>query len=231
MNTATEAKQATKCFGYLRVSGLGQVDGDGFTRQRQAIEDYASVHGYVVDRYFEERGVSGTAESLDRPAFSEMLEALFVNGVRTVVIERLDRFARDLMIQEKLIADFKKQGFTLISAAEPDLCAEDAGRVAIRQMMGVFAQYERSSIVAKLRGARQRLRAKTGHCEGRKAFGRTEQERATISRVCELHNQRLSCAQIAARLNQEGFTSRMGGAFHTTSVSRILERETVAASK
>jgi len=227
METITEVKQPTKGFGYLRVSGLGQIDGDGFTRQRQAIEAYASAHGYDVERFFEERGVSGTTESLDRPAFSEMLEALFADGVRTVLIERLDRFARDLMIQERLIADFKKQGLVLISAAEPDLCADDAGRVAIRQMMGVFAQYERSSIVAKLRGARQRMRAKTGRCEGRKAFGHTEQERATISRVCELHNQRLSCAQIAARLNQEGYTSRMGSVFHTTSVARILERETV----
>src|SRR5216684_1802325 len=43
------------------------------------------------------------------------------------------------------------------------------------------------------------MRAKTGRCEGRKAFGHTEQERATISRVCELHNQRLSCAQIGKR--------------------------------
>jgi DNA invertase Pin-like site-specific DNA recombinase len=146
MDATMDVKQSTKCFGYLRVSGLGQCDGDGFTRQRQAIEAYASAHGYVVERFFEERGVSGTTESLDRPAFSEMLEALFANGIKTVLIERLDRFARDLMIQERLIADFKKQGVVLISAAEPDLCADDAGRVAIRQMMGVFAQYERSSI-------------------------------------------------------------------------------------
>jgi DNA invertase Pin-like site-specific DNA recombinase len=33
-----------KAFAYLRVSGKGQVDGDGFTRQIEAIKRYASQH-------------------------------------------------------------------------------------------------------------------------------------------------------------------------------------------
>jgi len=31
----------TKAFAYLRVSGKGQVDGDGFSRQSTAITQYA----------------------------------------------------------------------------------------------------------------------------------------------------------------------------------------------
>ena len=33
--------QVTKAFAYLRVSGKGQVDGDGFARQLEAIRSYA----------------------------------------------------------------------------------------------------------------------------------------------------------------------------------------------
>ena len=38
-------------------------------------------------------------------------------------------------------------------------------------MMGAVAQYEKSQIVLKLRGARMRKRAKKGRCEGRKPYG------------------------------------------------------------
>lgn len=51
------------------------------------------------------------------------MTVLHSNGVRTIVIERLDRPARDLMVQETIIADLQKNGFDLISVAEPDLMA------------------------------------------------------------------------------------------------------------
>jgi len=48
----------------------------------------------------------------------------------------------------------------VISVAEPDLMASDTTRVLRRQLMGAVAQYDKSQIVLKLRGARMRKRAK-----------------------------------------------------------------------
>jgi len=56
----------------------------------------------------------------------------------------------------------------------------------MRQMFGAIAEYEKTMIVAKLKAARQRMKVKTGRCEGRKAFGRTEREQATIRHMKEL---------------------------------------------
>ena len=53
------------------------------------------------------------------------MTAIYSNGVRVVLIEKLDRLARDLMVQEATIADLQKHGFTLISVAEPDRMASD----------------------------------------------------------------------------------------------------------
>ena len=89
-----------KCFVYLRVSGKTQVDGDGFTRQLVAVKSYAKAHDIRIVKAFRQEGVSGTKEMANRPAFSEMLEALHSNGVKLVLVKRLDRLARDLMIQE-----------------------------------------------------------------------------------------------------------------------------------
>jgi DNA invertase Pin-like site-specific DNA recombinase len=118
-----------KAFAYLRVSGKGQVNGDGFPRQLAAIRNYAATHDIRLIGSFREEGVSGTKESMDRPAWSELMAALHADGVKAVLIEKLDRLARDLMVQESVIADLHKNNFELISVQEPDLMAKDPTRV------------------------------------------------------------------------------------------------------
>ena len=71
-------------------------------------------------------------------------------------------------------------GIALISVAEPDLMAKDPTRILMRQLMGAVAQYDKSQIVLKLRGARMRKRVAEGRYEGRKPFGRVR-----ASRHCE----------------------------------------------
>ena len=90
----------TKAFAYLRVSGRGQVDGDGFTRQLTAIKKYAAANNIKIVSVFREKGICGATDWEERPAFSEMMGILLTNGIKTVLVERLDRLARDLMVQE-----------------------------------------------------------------------------------------------------------------------------------
>jgi DNA invertase Pin-like site-specific DNA recombinase len=165
---------------------------------------------------------------MDRPAWAEMMTTLYSNGVRVVLIERLDRLARDLMVQERVIADFQKSGFTLISAAEPDLMASDSTRILVRQMMGAIAQYDKANIVAKLRGARLRQKAKTGKCEGAKPFGFYDGEGAVLERMRALRNDGLGFDRIAAALNAEGVQPRRGARWHGCAVNGILSRQETA---
>ena len=211
-----------KAFAYLRVSGMGQVKGDGFPRQLQAIKKYSGEHDIKIVQIFREMGVSGTKESMDRPAWAEMMATLHSNGVKTVVIEKLDRLARDLMVQEATIADLAKSGFTLVSVAEPDLMANDPTRKLMRQMLGAVAEYDKDQIVLKLRGARMRMRAAEGRCEGRKPFGRDQAERTAIERMKALRAEGLAFDKIAERLNSEGLPTRTGKRWHGVVVSRIL---------
>jgi DNA invertase Pin-like site-specific DNA recombinase len=218
--------QPTKAFAYLRVSGRGQVEGDGFPRQKAAIKAYADAHSVRIARYFQEEGVSGTKDLENRPALTELMLALHSNGVTTVIVEKLDRLARDLMIQETIVADLRKSGFTLISVAEPDLCSDDPSRKLVRQIFGAISEYERAMIVLKLKASRQRMRAKTGRCEGRKPYGTREGERDVIGRIVEFRENGLNYSEIAAKLNALGITARSGGVWFPANVSRILERET-----
>lgn len=172
-----------KAFSYLRVSGKGQVSGDGFSRQRAAIKGYAKAKCFTIVREFADEGVSRAIETTNRLAFVEMVATLHSNGVRTVIVEKLDRLARDLMVQESALNYFAQHGFVIVNVAEPDLMASDPSRTAFRQMMSVFSQYDKSMIVLKLKGARMRKKATTGRCEGRKPFGHYEGEAAALERI------------------------------------------------
>ena len=59
-----------RAFAYLRVSGKGQVEGDGFTRQLEAIKKYAAHNDIKIVKIYREEGVSGTTDWGSRPAFS-----------------------------------------------------------------------------------------------------------------------------------------------------------------
>jgi DNA invertase Pin-like site-specific DNA recombinase len=214
-----------KAFAYLRVSGKGQIAGDGFPRQLKSIKEYAAAHQLRMVEVFEERGVTGTKETMDRPAWRDLMAKLHADGVHTVIIEKLDRLARDLIVQESVLADLRKYGFELISVHEPDLMASDPTRVLLRQMLGALAQYDKSQIVVRLRGARLRKRAQTGRCEGRKPYGYRDGEQQILEHMRELRAQGLAYGVIAERMNTEGVPTRTRGRWHPQMVHRILQRD------
>lgn len=216
-----------KAFGYLRVSGKGQVAGDGFARQLAAIKSYADAQGIKIAKVYREKGVSGSLDGMDRPAWVEMVGCILANGVKIVIIERLDRLARDLMIQEHILQDLQQRGITLISVAEPDLCSDDPSRKLMRQIMGAIAEYDRRMVVLKLRSARQRMRAREGRCEGAKPYGARPGEPEVLGRIQAMRAAGDSFQTIAAALNAERIAPRRGVRWHPYSVTRIAEREEI----
>jgi DNA invertase Pin-like site-specific DNA recombinase len=214
-----------KAFSYLRVSGKGQVDGDGFDRQLLACQTYAATEGIEIVEVFKEEGVSGTKELDDRPALSELFAALEENGIKTVIVEKLDRLARDLMVQETIIADMRKAGYTLLSTCEPDLCSTDPSRILVRQIFGAISQYEKSMIVLKLRGARQRMKAKMGRCEGKKSYGHYPGEDAILQAIRGLCMGGMRSDGIAQHLNEEGNFTRSGKPWSGSTIRKILKNE------
>ena len=211
-----------KALGYMRVSGKGQEQGDGFERQRLAIQSYADQHGITIEHWYQDIQ-SGKDEWQDRPGWTAMLGAL--NGTRTILVEKLDRVARRVLVQELIAADLKKRDVALITSAGDDSDDDSPERVMFRQILASFAQYERASIVLKLRGARQRKRDETGRCEGRKPYGARPGESEVMAVMWELRAKGESYDAIAAKLNDAGHVSRMGRAWIGPTVGKILARD------
>jgi DNA invertase Pin-like site-specific DNA recombinase len=211
---------------YLRVSSAGQVEGDGFPRQREAVSAYAARNGIQLVGEFRDEGVSGTTEHTDREGFAAMLARIAGNCVRLVLVERSDRLARDLLVQETLLNSLIKLGVRVVDASSGiDLTDEsDPSRKLIRQVLGAVAEHDKACLVAKLRKSRERQRMNTGRCEGRKPYGSRVGEDRGLERIQALVNEGMSVRAISDQLNTEGIPSRSGKAWSFGSVARVAKR-------
>jgi DNA invertase Pin-like site-specific DNA recombinase len=127
----------------------------------------------------------------------------------------------------------------LVPTSAPDFFLEDTPTAKlIRRVLGAVAEFEKASLVAKLRGARERKRRLQGKCEGRKSM--LERSPATVALAKALHRKRepiLSLREIADELARQGHTGKNGTSFSPDVVARMLrvsdaaiERAIAAAS-
>jgi DNA invertase Pin-like site-specific DNA recombinase len=221
---------AGKAFAYLRVSGKSQVLGDGFPRQLSEIESCAKSKGLEIARVFKEKGVCGDTDWEDRAAWGELVAALASTGVRVVIVESLNRLARELFIQEYIIRDLAKSKIMLLSAREQDI-GSSPERILFRQIMGALSQYEKTMIVLKLRAAKRRKKALGLMLEGRKPFGFRTGERAVVDKIRALREAGLNCARIAEELNRLGLSPRKAKRWWPSSVQGVVSREETCGRK
>ena len=222
-------KKRERAFQYLRTSGRGQFGNGGFDRQRETINRYAKSHKIEIVQEFSDEAVSGTADVMDRNGLTDLLVALKANGVRLVLVENATRLARDLMISEIILGEFRKMGVRVISAdggMDLTLGNDDPSGKLIRQILGAVAEWEKCALVQKLRASRLRIRRAGGKCEGKKPFGKTEKEQNTIDKILGWRKERMSFVEIAEKLNDEKIPTRTGGSckWHPTQVQRIFKR-------
>jgi len=213
-----------KAVAYMRTSSATNVgaDKDSEKRQRAAIAGYADQAGYSisVDDWFYDAAVKGADPVTSRPGFKAMLDRIAGNGVRTIIVESPDRFARDLTVQLAGHDYLKRLGVDLIPATAPDFFLEDTPTaVLVRQVLGAIAQFEKASLVAKLRAARDRKEQLTGKCSGRKSYA--ERDPAMVTKARSLQEGR-SLRKIAAELAAAGYVTPTGRPYAAMAVRSML---------
>jgi DNA invertase Pin-like site-specific DNA recombinase len=103
----------------------------------------------------------------DRPGFKAMLDRIAGNGVRVVLVETSDRFARDFAVQLTGHDYLRSLGVELVPTSAPDFFTTDTPTtVLVRRVLGAVSQFEKANLVAKLRAARERKIAAGGRGSG-----------------------------------------------------------------
>ena len=223
-----EKRQRKPAIGYTRTSSAANIgeDKDSVVRQRKAIQVYAKRAGYRIVEWYDDPAVTG-ADTIDaRPGFMAALEEIASNGVRTIIVETANRFARDLIVQETGWKRLHADGITLIAADSPyQFVDETPTAVLIRQILGAVAQFDKAMTVAKLRGARERKRRKTGlKVEGRKSYAEANPKLVELTYQLSEQRPRLSLREISASLASQGFTTPRGVAYSASAVASMLGR-------
>lgn len=209
---------------YYRTSSATNVgqDKDSLKRQEQAVNAYAAGNGIDIVGDYYDAAVSG-ADPLDqREGFSLLLSRIASNGVRTILVETANRFARDLMVQEIGFKRLKDLGVELIAVDSPHAFLEDTPTsILIRQILGAVAQFDKAMVVAKLRVARERKKAMNGKCEGQKSWAQMDPAMVEIARGLRKEGQSLN--QVSRALEKMGYMSRTGRRFTRSVVSRMAD--------
>ena len=237
-----KTKRKKRVFAYLRVSGVSQINNGGFDRQIKAIKSFCKDQEYDIAHIYSEKGVSGTKDELDRPEFQQTRSDILANGVNTIVVEGLDRLARELRIQEQILMYLARKEICLISANTGEDITEavrsDPLKKALIQIQGVFAELDKSQLVVKLKKGREKKKAEQGKCEGRKHYGEeSEEEREIIKRVTYMRRlsrgaeKRTSFQKIADTLNEEEIKTRLGKKWNASGVKRIVDRKWIGKTK
>ncbi|MEY9594434.1 DNA invertase Pin-like site-specific DNA recombinase [Bradyrhizobium yuanmingense] len=215
------ARKRLQAVAYLRTSSAANVDGDSQIRQLVAIRAYAKAAGIEIVGTYTDDAVRGDNSIENRPGFAEMMQRLLSNGVRMIIVETASRFARDLIVQEVGFEMLKDRGINLIAADKPDAFLDDGPTaVLIRQVLGAVSQFEKSMLVSKLRGARERKRSTGAKVEGRKSLAETRPEAAALAR--ELHRAGSSLREIASELAADGHLNSKGKPFSAQSVANMI---------
>jgi DNA invertase Pin-like site-specific DNA recombinase len=221
----TRKGKRVEAVAYMRTSSAANVgEGkDSENRQRAAIASYAKSAGYEIADWFYDAAVKGADAVTERPGFAAMLERIAGNGVRTVIVESPDRFARDLAVQLAGHDYLKGLGVVLIPASAPDFFLEDTPTaVLVRQVLGAIAQFEKATTIAKLRAARERKREREGKCEGRKSYAEANPALVEKAKALSERRPRLSLREISAELAASGFTTPRGVPYSASAVASML---------
>jgi DNA invertase Pin-like site-specific DNA recombinase len=211
--------------GYVRTSSATNVgqDKDSERRQRIAVERFAKQNGFDVVEWFNDLAVSGADPIEARPGFSALLDRVEGNGVRVVLVEDASRFARDLVAQELGVLMLVKLGMRVLTASGDDMTdTSDPSRIMMRQIAGSFAQYEKARLVKKLRDARDRKKAETGKCGGRRSYAEAMPE--TVALAKQLRTDGLSYRSISAELTARGHVTGGGKPHAASAVQKMLGR-------
>lgn len=218
----------TLAVAYYRTSSATNVgnDKDSLKRQQDAVHAYARAHRLEIIQEFYDAAVGGADPVQSREGFDAMLAYLLANGARIVLVESASRFARDLVVQITGHALLKRHGIELIPVDAPAHFTEDTPTaIMVRAVLGAVAEFEKNTLVARLRKARDRKSAAVGRrIEGNPAWKDQGPPPEVVKAAKAASARGLSLRQVSAQLAKKGFKAPSGKLYGAQSIARMLKK-------
>jgi len=139
---------------YLRVSTLDQTTAN----QDRELRQVAERAGWQIVHVYKDHGVSGAKGRDKRPAFDALHKAAARREFDVVMAWSVDRLGRSLQDLIGFLSEISAVGVDLF-LHQQGLDTTTPGGKAMFQMMGVFAEFERSMIQERVRSGLARARS------------------------------------------------------------------------
>ena len=222
---------------YARFSSDRQRE-ESIEGQLRECHEYAKKQGIRIVGEYIDRALSASKDTEKRLDFLRMIEDSAKGTFNTVLVWKLDRFARDRYDSAHYKHLLKKNGVRVISATEP--IGEGPEGIILEAMLEGMAEYYSAELSVKIKRGLKENALKGINNGGRTAFGyqlvgekdgpkHYEPDPVTAPYVREIFARYADgddTKLIADDLNKRGITTNYGGKFHYSTIATILANRT-----
>ena len=173
---------------YLRVSTVEQTTAN----QERELRAVAERMGHEIVHVYKDHGISGAKGRDGRPQFDRMCRDAAKRQFDVIMAWSVDRLGRSMPDLVNFLSEIHALRVDLFLHQQGLDTTTPAGK-AMFQMMGVFAEFERSIIQERIRAGLQRAKSEGKHC-GRPRR-RTGRPKTPSWPICGLRAGRRECAR------------------------------------
>ncbi len=216
---------------YLRRSTDDEHQPFSIDAQLSSLTSYvASQIGWALVATYSDDASGATT---DRPELQKALQAARAGRFDALLVYRVDRFSRRLSDLLDLLGELDEAGVAFCSATEPFDTGTAIGRMLV-QLLGVFAEFERETIIDRVINGMSAKASKGKWAGGTRPFGyhvdkdtqklvpHPEETPVLRDIFRQYTHDRTGTRGIAAELNRRGVRNRTGKPWSGYTVGRIL---------
>jgi len=216
---------------YTRISTDEDRQPFSLAAQADRLENYVKVQdGWRIVRRFTD---SASGATLERPGLRDALQEARAGVYELLLVYRVDRLSRNVRQLAQVADELEKAGVALRSATEPFDTSSPAGKMML-QMLGVFAEFERATIVERISAGMERAASQGGWVVGRVPYGYlrdrgtnlihpAEPQADVVRRIFAMYAEgQMGAARIADVMNAEGHRTKNGTPFCARIVLSVL---------
>jgi len=217
--------QKLNCVIYARYSSTNQKE-QSIDGQLRYCHEYAERCGYKVVGEYIDRALSGRSDH--RPEFQQMIADSKKGQFDYIVVWKLDRFARNRYDSAIYKNKLKKSGVKVLSATEG--IGEGSESIIIEGILESYAEYYSVNLAENTRRGMEDTAMK-GFVTGSAPFGYkivdkklavNEKTAPAVQLAYEMYSSGKTKTEIAAALNEKGFTTKYGKKWTCTSFNSIF---------
>jgi len=228
---------------YARVSSDEQREGQTIDSQIAELEHFLEAEGWLRAGLYKDDGWSGAL--LNRPELDRLRDDASKNAFDVVVINDVDRLARDVSHVGVVKRDLARHGVQIVFRKLP--AGDSPANNLMVNILASFAEFERELIKDRTRrGRRYKVEVRQQYLGSNTAYGYryTPKDRSSgregylelvadeavvVKRMFEwVDGEGLSARKVLDRLNAERVPTRKGRPWGKSSVVRILRNEMYA---